>query len=71
MLGADMVGVWLNDYNDGLNALYVLHKLAALVYYQVTYRSCVEFMSPIYTDKAAWVIIAQERFNLHPISLSI
>jgi len=41
---------------------------AALAYYLLTYRACIDFMSPKYTDKDAWVAIAQERFNLHPVA---
>mmetsp|Transcript_58582 Transcript_58582/g.132616 ORF Transcript_58582/g.132616 Transcript_58582/m.132616 type:complete len:169 (+) Transcript_58582:211-717(+) len=65
-----MMDIWLSEKSVRHGVLMLVHNLVAVVYYLVTYRSCVEFLSPIYTDKAAWVIIAQDRYNLHPVPIS-
>jgi hypothetical protein len=62
-----MVEIWISEDYENQMWLLVVQRLVSLVYYLLTYRSCIEFMSPKYTDKAAWVTIAQARFNLHPL----
>jgi len=64
---ARMLDIWLSGNRSRHTYALLVHNLVALAYYLLTYRSCVEFLSPIYTDKAAWVIIAQDRYNLHPL----
>jgi hypothetical protein len=62
------IDIWLSGSGlmQGQLALMVAHHMVAVAYYLLTYRACLEFMSPKYTDKAAWVSIAQDRFNLRP-----
>jgi len=66
-----MVDIWFSEEYKRHAILLVIHRFSALVYYLTTYRSCIEFMSPKYVDKAAWVSIAQERFNLYPMNQNV
>mmetsp|Transcript_54134 Transcript_54134/g.101094 ORF Transcript_54134/g.101094 Transcript_54134/m.101094 type:complete len:172 (+) Transcript_54134:157-672(+) len=63
----NMVELWLSEEYEKHMWLLVVQRLTSIVYYLLTYRSCIEFLSPKYTDKAAWVTIAQDRFNLRPL----
>ena len=62
-----MIDVWFSGRFERQLRWVVVHKLAGVGYYLLTYRGCAEFMSPKYTDKEAWVSVARERFNLYPL----
>lgn len=61
------MGIWYSSYQQTHTIFFVIHRVCAMMYYLLTYRCCVEFMNPKYRDKAAWISIAKERYNLHSV----